>query len=207
MAEEKKEEQKSEKGKQSNEWDQYIQKFLQAVPPVDPNTLTSAEQTLKYLKELVQKVPESIGSTIKVLIELLQETTNIKGMEVQLKSLRILDLKMHILKPADIPLNKDIAGIGKIEAIRLYKLIHMQAEIGESASDLKLQIHQGMSFVLSVIFLGGKQVIPLKGSARLLRDPKGEMLVETTSYIPGTDLPVTVSFPLKQIFDEIRKQR
>ncbi|MBX9685499.1 MAG: hypothetical protein K2X27_02280 [Candidatus Obscuribacterales bacterium] len=188
------------------DWDTYIQKFLATVPPLDSNTFSSGEQALKYLKELAQRLPESLSFTIKTMIELLQEFTNIKGVDLQFKSLRILDLKMHILKETDLPLNRDIIGIGKIEALRLSKLIHFQAEVGDGNKDLRMHIHEGLSVVLSVVFLGSKQIIPLKGTAKLLKDEKGQLLVESTAYLPGTDLPVTVSFPLKQILDEVRKQ-
>jgi hypothetical protein len=57
------------------------------------------------------------------------------------------------------------------------------------------------------VFFGTQQVIPLKGTAKLVRDSKGQILVESTTYLPGVDVPVTVSFPLKQIFDEVRKQK
>jgi hypothetical protein len=192
-------------GEQPNTWDVYLQRFLSAIPPVDPSTRGSAEQTLKQLALLAQQVPESLANTIKELIELLQEVTNIKGVNVRLKSLRCLDLKMHILREADIPINRDIAGIGKIEAIRLSKLIHMQVEIGEDNRDLRGHFYEGISLVVSILFLSGKQVLPLKGTAKLLRDARGQIMVESTSYVPGTDVPVTVSFPLKQIFDEVRK--
>ncbi len=194
------------KGQEPNEWETYLQKFLAAVPPVDPSTLASAEQTLKYMKQLAQTLPGQLAITIKAMIELLQEFTNIKGVDLRLLSLRTLDFKTHIVKEADIALNRDIVGIGKVEAIRLSKLIHLQAEIGDGNKDIRLMIHEGLSLVVSVVFLGSKQVIPLKGTAKLLRDEKGQILVESTSFIPGTDMPVTVKFPLKTIFDEIRKQ-
>ena len=188
-----------------NIWDSYFQKFLAAIPPVDPSTRDSAEQALKSLTELAHRVPESLSNAIKTMVELLQEVTNIKGVDVQLKSFRSLDLKMHIMREADIPVNRDIAGIGKIEAIRLSKLIHMQAEIGEDNRDVRAHFHEGLSLVVSIMFLSGKQVLPLKGTAKLIRDARGQIMVESTSYVPGTDMPVTFSFPLKQILDEVRK--
>lgn len=188
------------------EWERYLQKFLAAVPPVDPETLNSAEQTLKYLKELAQRVPEQLASSIKSMVELLQELTNVKGVEVKLLNLRTLDIKMHIMKETDLPLNKDIVGIGKIEALHLSKLIHVQAEIGEGNKDLRMHIHEGLSLVLNIVFIGGKQLVPLKGTAKLLRDAKGQILVESTTYVPGTDMPVTVTFPLKQLLDVARAQ-
>lgn len=196
----------SSKAEPPKEWELYLRRFLAAVPPIDQSTLSSAEQTLNYLKELAQRVPESIAGTIKTMIELLQELTNVKGIEVQLKSLRILDIKMHLLKEAEIPLNRDIIGIGKIDALKLSKLIHFQAEIGEGNRDIRMHIHEGLAVVVSIAFIGAKQVIPLKGTAKLIRDQKGQILVESTAYVPGTDVPVTVTFALKQIIDEVRKQ-
>lgn len=187
------------------EWEQYLQKFLSVVPPVDAATLGSAEQTLKNLSDIAQKLPGQVAITWKAVIEVLQEATNIKGVEVKFKSFRQIDLKMHIMKDADVPMKRDIIGIGKIEALRLSKLIHLQAEIGENYKDLRLQIIEGLALVVSVIFVGSKQVIPLKGTAKLIRDAKGQILVEATTNVPGTDMPVTVTFPLKQIFDEVRK--
>jgi hypothetical protein len=188
------------------EWESYLRKFLAAVPPIDQSTLSSADQTLSYLKELAQRVPEQIASTIKTMIELLQELTNVKGVEVQLKSLRILDIKMHLLRKAEIPLKRDIIGIGKIEALELSKLIHFQAEIGEGNRDIRMHIHEGLALIVSIAFIAGRQVLPLKGTAKLVRDAKGQINVESTSYVPGTDMPVTVSFPLNQIIDEVSKQ-
>lgn len=202
MAETEKESSNAEPPK---EWELYLRRFLAAVPPIDQSTLNSAEQTLNYLKELAQRVPEQISVTIKAMIELLQELTNVKGVEVQLKSLRTLDIKMHLLRKAEIPLNRDIIGIGKIEALQLSKLIHFQAEIGEGNRDIRMHIHEGLGLIVSIAFISGTQVLPLKGTAKLVHE-QGQLLVESTSYVPGTDLPVTVKFPLKQIIDEARKQ-
>jgi hypothetical protein len=186
-------------------WEIYVQRFLAAMPPVDSTRMGSAEQAVKHLTELAQQVPDSLARTIKIMVELLQEFTNIKGVELSLKSFRSLDLKMHILRPADIPVNRDIVGMGKIEALRLSRLIHMQAEIGPDNKDLRAHFHEGVSLVVSVVFLPEKQVIPLKGTTKLIRDDKGQILVESTSYVPGTDVPVTLTFPLRQILDEVRK--
>lgn len=199
-------ENKGSKAEQPKEWELHLRRFLAAVPPIDQSTLTSAEQTLNYLKELAQRMPEQIAGTIKTMIELLQELTNVKGVEVQLKSLRILDIKMHLLRKAEIPLKRDIIGMGKIEALELSKLIHFQAEIGEGNRDIRMHIHEGLALVVSIAFISGRQVLPLKGTAKLVRDAKGQIMVESTSYVPGTDMPVTVSFPLKQIIEEVRKQ-
>jgi hypothetical protein len=199
-------ENESSKAEPPKEWEIYLRKFLAAVPPIDQSTLNSADQTLNYLKDLAQRMPEQIAITIKTMIELLQELTNVKGVEVQLKSLRILDVKMHLLRKAEIPLKKDIIGIGRIEALELSKLIHFQAEIGEGNRDIRLHIHEGLALIVSIAFIASKQVLPLKGTAKLVHDSKGQILVESTTYVPGTDMPVTVSFPLKQIIDEARKQ-
>ena len=186
-------------------WESYLQKFLSAMPPLDQSTLNSAEQALKYLTETAQQLPESLSNAAKTMVRLLQEVTNIKGVDVQLQSFRSLDLKMHILRETDIPINRDIAGIGKFEALRLSRLIHMQTEICQDNRNLGAHFHEGISVVASVMFLSGKQVIPLKGTARLGLNEKGQIMVETTTYLPGTDVPVTLSFPLKQILDEVRK--
>jgi hypothetical protein len=80
----------------------------------------------------------------------------------------------------------------------------MQAEIGDDNRDVRAHIHEGMSLVISILFMG-KQVLPLKGTAKLLLDSKGQILVESTNYVPGIDVPITVTFPLKQVLDEVRK--
>jgi len=198
-------ENRDESAERPKEWDYYLHKLLSVVPPVDPSAVSSAEQALKFLGDFAQRVPGSLSNALKTLIEVLQEVTNVKGVEVQLKSLRCLDLKMHIMRETDIAVNRDIVGIGKIESLRLSKLIHMQAEIGEDNRDVRAHFHQGISLVVSIIFFGTKQVIPLKGTAKLIRDDKGQILVESTSYVPGTDVPVVLTFPLKQILDEVRR--
>lgn len=186
-------------------WEPYFQRLMSSLPPVDPATLSSAEQALKQLSEMAQKVPGSLSTALKTMVGLLQEVTNIKGVEVQLKSFRSLHLKMHILREADIPINKDMVGIGKIESLHLSKLIHLQAEIGEGNKDLRAHIHEGLSLVMSVVFVPGKQTLPLKGMSRIFLDPKGQIMLESTTYLPGTDVPVTFAIPLRQILDEVRK--
>lgn len=194
------------KGSSSSDWDNYLKMFLAAVPPVDPATRSSAEQALTLLKEVAGKVPGQLSEAFRMLVEFMQELTNIKGVEVQFQSWRTLDVRLHILKETDVPLNKDLAGLGKVEAVRLSTLIHIQAQIGEGNKDLRLHIHEGIALVLSFAFFTSKQVIPLKGSAKVVRDEKGELMIESTSYVPGTGLPITVTFPLKQILAEVRKQ-
>ena len=187
------------------EWELYLRNFLSVVPPVDPAALSTAEQGFKYVKEFAQKSADTVSVTFRSIIELMKEFTNIKGFEFKIKSLRQLEWKLHIMKQVDLPLKRDLIGIGKIEALRLSRLIHLEAGIGDGYNDVRMQIHEGLSIVTSIIFVGGKQVIPLKGAAKLIRDPKGQILVETTTHVPGTEMPVTVTFPLKQIFDEVRK--
>lgn len=187
-------------------WDSYLKVFLAAVPPVSQETKNSAEQALHAIKEIAKSVPGQVSEAFKMLVEFLQELTNIKGVDVQVKSWRILDIRLNIMKEAEVPLNRDLAGVGKVEAVKLSKLIHFQVEIGEGNKDLSLRIHEGIAIVLSFAFFTTKQVIPLKGSAKIVRDDKGQLLVESTTYMPGTNLPFTVSFPLKQILAEIRKQ-
>ena len=205
MAEEEKKE-KQQPEEQLKELGIYFQNFLASIPAVDPVALNTSEMALQYLKERAQKVPEQLSNAAKNLKDLIQETTNIKGIDVNLKSWRLLDMKMHIMREADIPLKKDIIGIGRIESIRLSKLIHLQAEIGEGNNDIRMHIREGMAVVVNVVFVG-QQVIPLKGTAKLVRDAKGQFLLETSTYVPGTDVPVTLSIPLRQVFDEVRKQK
>ncbi|MBX9572360.1 MAG: hypothetical protein K2X77_25920 [Candidatus Obscuribacterales bacterium] len=200
-------EQSSNKSTQQPDfWDSYLKVFLAAVPPVSPETKSSAEQALHAITEIAKSVPGQVSDAFKMLVEFLQELTNIKGVDVQVKSWRTLDIRLNTMKEADVPLNRDLAGVGKVEAVRLSKLIHIQVEIGEGNKDLSLRIHEGIAIVLTFAFFTGKQVIPLKGTAKIVRDDKGQLLVESTTYMPGTNLPLTVSFPLKQILSEIRKQ-
>ena len=191
----------------NTDWDNYLRMFLAAVPPISPESKNSAQQAFNMVTAIAQKVPGQVSDAVRMLLELLQELTNIKGVEVQFQSWRVIDLRLHILKETDVPVNRDLAGIGKVEAVRLSKLIHAQAELGEGNRDLSLRIHEGLAVVLSfTLFSSSKQVIPLKGSAKLVRDEKGQLMVESSTNVPGTNMPLKVSFPLKQILDEIRKQ-
>lgn len=199
------EESKKEERPKTPEWEKYFQQFLSAVPPIDSSKFGSAEQTLKTISDNAQKLGGQISITAKAMMEVFQEATNLKGVDVRFKTMRVLDMKMHIVKEADVPLNRDIVGLGKIEALRMYKLVHLQAELSENNKELSLQIVEGLALVVSIVFFGVKQIVPLKGKAKIIRDAKGQLLVEATANIPGTEMPVTVTFPLKQIFDEVRK--
>jgi len=65
---------------------------------------------------------------------------------------------MHIMRETDIAVNRDIVGIGKIESLRLSKLIHMQLKLART-SRCQSSFSSGISLVVSIIFFGTKQVI------------------------------------------------
>lgn len=193
-------------GSQGDFWDAYLKVFLSAVPPLSQETVSSAELALKSLGELAKSVPGQVSDAFRMLVEFLQELTNIKGVEVQVQSWRTLHVRLNTVREAEIPVNKDLAGMGKVEAVKISKQLHFQVGIGEGNKDLFLHVHDGLTLVLSIAFFSSKQYIPLKGIAKIVRDETGQLVVESKTTLPGTNLPITVSFPLKRIFAELRKQ-
>jgi hypothetical protein len=164
----------------------------------------TAEHILRALTEMAQRIPGQVGSALKMLREFVQEFTNVKGVEFNLLFFRILDVQIHTMKEADVPFTKKLP-VGKIEAIRLGSTIQMQVGLGEGNKDLQMNIKEGMSLVIDLGFLG-KQIVPIKGSTKLTRDEKGELVIAASTNVPGTDFPVTVNIPLKIIVGEVRKQ-
>lgn len=165
----------------------------------------TADQVLTALGEAAQRLPGQLGSALKMMGEFVQEFTNVKGMQIQLQSFRILDLQIETLREADVPIKQGLP-VGRIDSMHLGEKIHFQVGVGEGAKDLHMNIIQGMSLIIDLGFLG-KQTVPVQGSAKVTRDAKGELVVVATTRIPGIELPVSVNVPLRNIVDEIRKQR
>lgn len=165
----------------------------------------TADQVLTALGEAAQRLPGQLGSALKMMGEFVQEFTNVKGVQVQLQSFRVLDLQIETLREADVPIKQGLP-IGRIDSMHLGEKIHFQVGVGEGAKDLHMNIIQGMSLIIDLGFLG-KQTVPVQGSAKVTRDAKGELVVVATTRIPGIELPVSVNVPLRNIVDEIRKQR
>ncbi len=164
----------------------------------------TAEQILKTLSEVAQRLPGQVGNALKMMREFVQEFTNIKGVQLNLLFFRILDLQIDTMKEADVPINQRLP-VGKIDAVHLGKKIHMQVGMGDGSKDLQMNVKDGLSLIINLGILG-KQTVPIKGSAKLTRDEKGELVIAATTNVPGTEFPVTVNIPLKQMVGELRKQ-
>lgn len=165
----------------------------------------TADQVLTALAEAAQRLPGQLGAALKMMREFAQEFTNIKGVQFQLKDFRVLDVQINTMKEADVALKQGLP-IGKIDALHLGEKIHLQLGVGEGVKDLHMNVIEGMSLIIDLGFLG-KQSVPIKGSTKLTRSEKGELVVIATAKIPGLDMPVNVTIPLRLIADEIRKQR
>lgn len=198
------EETADEKSKSQSEIDKYLDKFLAALP-VDPTTRTSVDQTLRNLYDVAQKVPPALSAAFKTMVEFVQQLTNIKGVNIQLKSFKALDVQLHTLHDAEVPINHDLGAMGKIESLHIGRKLHMAAEIGEFNKDyLRLHVHEGMKLAVVVPLLG-RQLVELKGSTKLAHDEKKQLVIICTAFLPGTDVPVTVTVPFNAVLDQLKK--
>lgn len=192
------------KEKPASDVDKYMEKLWSAFS-IDDSTRTTVDQTLRTLMDLLQRVPEQFAAAFKTMVEFLQQLTNVKGVKVDLKNFKTLDVQIDTMKEGDVPLNKDLGAMGKVESLHIGRKLHMAAEIGEMNKDyLRLHVYQGMKLVVVVPLLG-KQQIDLKGSTRLAHDEKKQLALICTAFLPGTELPVTVTVPFSQVIEEIKK--
>lgn len=170
----------------------------------EETTRNTAETVLKTLTEIAQRLPGQVGSALKTMREFVQEFTNIKGVQLNLLFFRILDVQIHTMREADIPVNQKLP-VGKIDAVHLGQKVHMQVGMGDGKKDLQMNIKEGLSLIVNLGILGKKN-IPVKGTARLTRDEKGNLVMAATTNVPGTEFPITVNIPIKLLVGEIRKQ-
>lgn len=190
---------KSQRSTATSELETYFKNLFN-----DETTKKNTEQVLKTLSDVAARLPGQVGTALKTMREFVQEFTNIKGVQLNLLFFRILDLQIDTMKEADVPINQKLP-VGRIEAVHLGRKIHMQVGMGDGNKDLQMNVKEGLSLVINLGFLG-KQTIPVKGTARLTRDEKGNLVIAASTKIPGIDYPMTVNIPIKLLVIELRKQ-
>ncbi|MBK9206559.1 MAG: hypothetical protein IPL73_29945 [Candidatus Obscuribacter sp.] len=84
------------------------------------------------------------------------------------------------------------------------KRIHFQSLIDTEIKGLRCNINEGFAIRISTFL--GKQTIPIKGTAILKRDQNKQIVMETSTTLPGIPLPVSITIPLKLLLSEAKKR-
>ncbi len=188
---------------------QELERQLRSILGADEKNLvggSSIDAAVKALGQFARTVGVEVGNAAIMLKEFIQELTNVKGVNASFKKFGLLDVQIATLKPASLPINRDVPPVGKIESIRLGECIRFQMGLGDGNRDVVMNIEEGMSVDLYLGALLGRQTVPVAGSARLARDEGGRLVIIATTMAPGVNLPVSVTIPVKQFISVLKRE-
>lgn len=152
----------------------------------------------------LQKGIDSVQFAMELITDFTKDLSGVESFNIIPKPPAELEVDIKLRKEMELPFKQTIVPLVEMEALKLGKRIHFQAHADMEAKELRCDIHEGFTIVLSTIL--GKQNVPLKGNAVLKRDKNKQVVLETTTAIPGIPMPITISIPLKTILSHAGKK-
>ncbi len=144
-----------------------------------------------------------VQSAIDMVNDLTKELSEVESFNIVPKPPAEIEVDIRIKKEKDMPFKKSVAPFVEIESVCIAKRVHFQALVDTEKSGLRCNINEGFS-VRFKTFLG-KQTVPINGTAILRYDENKQVVMEASTKLPGIDLPVSFTLPLKQLLHEARK--
>ncbi len=144
-----------------------------------------------------------VQSAIDMVNDLTKELSEVESFSIVPKPPAEIEVDIRIKNEKDMPFKKNVAPFVEIEAVCIAKRVHFQALVDTEKSGLRCNINEGFS-VRFKTFLG-KQTVPINGTAILRYDENKQVVMEASTKLPGIDLPVSFTLPLKQLLHEARK--
>ncbi|MBK7750728.1 MAG: hypothetical protein IPP57_25375 [Candidatus Obscuribacter sp.] len=152
----------------------------------------------------LQKGKESAQFAFDLISELTRELSGIESFNIIPKPPAELEVDIKSKKETELPIKQVIAPLVEMDAVIIGKRIHFQSLIDTEIKGLRCNINEGFAIRISTFL--GKQTIPIKGTAILKRDQNKQIVMETSTTLPGIPLPVSITIPLKLLLSEAKKR-
>ena len=179
----------------AQEMDRKIQDLL------SPENIRVAQQTFEgawqSLGELAQLGKEGVRTAVDLISELIRDLTGVVSFNIIPKLPHEIEVDISMKAENELPYKQPVAPFVDIEAVCIGKRIHFAALIDKEQSGLRCNINEGFSLRFNTPL--GKPVVPIKGTMILKRDENKQLVMETTTTVPGTTFPVSVTIPLMQL--------
>ena len=168
---------------------------------IGPEQLKMAQQTLggawQSLGELGRMGKEGVKSAVDLISELIRDLTGVVSFNIIPKLPHEIEVDIQMKAENELPYKQPVAPFVDIEAVCIGKRIHFAALVDKEQSGLRCNINEGFSLRFNTPL--GKPVVPIKGTMILKRDESKQLVMETTTTVPGTNFPVSVTIPIMQL--------
>jgi hypothetical protein len=168
---------------------------------LSPENIRMAQQTFEgawqSLGELAQLGKDGVKIAVDLISELIRDLTGVVSFNVIPRLPSEIEVDIRLKAPSELPYKQAVAPFIDVEAVCIAKRIHFQALLDKEQSGLRCNINEGFSLRLNTPL--GKPIVPIQGTVILKRDEKKQLVMETTTTVPGTTFPVSITIPLKQL--------
>ena len=164
-------------------------------------TLDGAWQTLG---ELAQTGVKGVQIAMDLITELIRDLTGVVSFSITPKPPAEIEVDIKLKTTSEIPFKESVAPFVEVEALCIAKRIHFQALVDKEVNGLRCNINEGFAVRFNTPL--GKPTVDIQGTVILKRDEKKQLVMETTTNIPGTTFPVSITIPLKVLLSQARKK-
>jgi hypothetical protein len=173
-----------------------------------PENIRVAQGTLdgawQSLGELAQLGKDGVQIAVDLISELIRDLTGVVSFKITPKPPAEIEVDIRLKTTTELPLKQAVAPFVDVEAVCISKRIHFQALVDKDKNGLRCNVNEGFAIRFSTPL--GKPIVEIQGTVILKRDEKKQLVMETTTNLPGTTMPVSVTIPLKQLLHEARKR-
>ncbi len=163
-------------------------------------SLENQEAAKNVFNDLLRMGRDGYQFAIDLISELSTELTGVKSLQIVPKGPLELDVDMKRKKDLVLRCKYPIAPLVDIHAVTFGEDLNFGAQVDKDRKALKMNIRKGLK--LTIKFGPLEQTIDVKGTAMLSRNEKKQLVLSTTTTIPGTDSPITISIPLTMLFQQ-----
>ncbi|MBX9667419.1 MAG: hypothetical protein K2X93_07355 [Candidatus Obscuribacterales bacterium] len=163
-------------------------------------SLENQEAAKNMFNDLLRMGRDGYQFGIDLISELSTELTGVKSLQMIPKGPLELDVDMKRKKDLVLKCKYPIAPLIDVHAVTFGEDLNFGALVDRDKKALKMNIRKGLK--LTIKFGPIEQTVDIKGTAMLSRNEKKQLVLSTTTTIPGTDSPITISIPLTMLFQQ-----
>jgi hypothetical protein len=164
---------------------------------------THVEVALETAAQFADQGIDNAKSSIDMLREFAQNLKTIESFKVIPKQPMALEVDIRCKEEQDIEVKQPIAPFVELYALHFGRRINFEAQVNQTEKGLQLDIHEGMSFKILAPLIG-IQTVTIKGRGLLKREDSGQFTLIVTTQVPGLDSPVTISVPIRHVFEGVQ---
>jgi hypothetical protein len=164
-------------------------------------TLVSEENqkaAKNMFSELLKFGKDGYQFAVDLISELCTELTGVKSLQIIPKGPMELDVDIKRKKDLALKFKHGVAPFVDLTGITFGEDLNFGAVVDKEKKGLRMNVHRGLSMTFKLGPI--EQVVDIKGSALLSRNEKKQLMLSTTTMIPGFESPVTIAVPLTLLF-------